>query len=147
MNSTQRQLCVGLAAGLEALRAVSALGLALTATGLVLIALRWPAAGSAPAALAAASVLMLGLLERLWAARIAFDARLFAALANGQLTDLTALDECLSGLGLRPNTSPARDLGSRIAGTRGLVRQHLAIVIAQAACCGLIPLLFSLLAA
>ena len=135
MNDSDRQRCLALAAALQALRAVAALGLMLTLVGLLLVALL---AGATAVPLAAAWVLILGQLERLWATRIAFDARLFSALADGGLPNLGALDAALAALGLRPNNaSPQRDLSARLAGTRRLVQQHLAIVIIQALGCGL----------
>lgn len=138
MNDTDRQRCLALAAALQALRAVAALGLMLTLVGLLLVALLALLAGATAVPLAAAWVLILGQLERLWATRIAFDARLFSALADGGLPDLGALDAALAALGLRPNNaSPQRDLSARLAGTRRLVQQHLAIVIIQALGCGL----------
>ena len=151
MSEADRGLCLTMAAGLKALRVLAAFGLALTIIAVLLLAFRplhgpalaatlttTAAAPSVATALWLLAVLLLALFERLCAVRIAFDARLFAALAHGQLPSLGALDQSLAGLGLRKNAAPGRDLGSRLSGTRRLVLMHLLVVCTQAAFCGLI---------
>ena len=188
MSEADRSLCLTVAAGLNALRALAALGLALTIIAVLLLASRplhghalaasltttaaapsvvvpsvaapsvaapsvaapSVAAPSAAASSAAAPslataqwmlavlVLALALFERLCAVRIAFDARLFAALGSSQLPSLAALDQSLAGLGLRKNAQPGRELAARLSGTRRLVLMHLLVVCTQAAFCGLI---------
>ncbi len=76
--------------------------------------------------------LLAGALEKYWAMRVAFDAALFARLADA--ADLSAatveLDDGLLGLGLMPAANVGRDWTLRCNGAMGLLRkQGLALAV------------------
>ncbi len=120
----QHALCLMLAAWLHAARHVATLGLVVTTVALLgLIAAASTGRLFTACSLALAAVAMLGLVERMLALRLDFDARLFDALADGRLPTLTLLDAALTGLRLRPAT-PSRALPDRIKGTQRLLRLH-----------------------
>ena len=124
VGDADRALCLTLSNFLHATARLAMLGLVFT--GLALFS---AVHGSAPLVVAA---LVLGLTERLLALRLAFDARLFAALAHGGLPTLRGLDRALAALGLRAASARTRGLAERIWGTRLLVMQHVAVVALQA---------------
>lgn len=78
-------------------------------------------------------VLLLGLMERYMAFRLALDERLFQQLGCGQLENLQSLDTALAHLGLRKQAVADRPFADRLLGTRSLLRQHLALVLVQIA--------------
>ena len=130
VNEGDRALCLALSNFLHAMARLAMLGLLLTGLALV--------AGAQGAHALVWLALALGVAERVLALRLAFDARLFAALANGGLPSLNLLDQALAGLGLRAAGAVPRGLTERVWGTRLLVMQHVAVVAAQAVLVGLL---------
>ena len=82
-----------------------------------------------------AATLALGIIAQWIGFRVAFDARLFARLADeaaaGAL-DLAGFDASMSALGLMPRDKAGRDAGARCRGALGLVRMLGMIVVLQA---------------
>ena len=78
------------------------------------------------------TVVMLGLLERYLALRLALDQSLFERLGCGQVVDGPSLDLGLTHAGLRARPAAARPWMDRILGARGLHRQYLLAVVLQA---------------
>ena len=77
-------------------------------------------------------VLLAGALEKYWALRVAFDAALFARLAEAEDLDAATaqLDDGLLGLGLMPAGNVGRDWTLRCKGALGLLRkQGLALAV------------------
>lgn len=105
------------------------LGLSLAAVGLV--ALVSVSSGLVLAVAMSGGVLLLGLIERYLAFRLALDQRLFAALGNGGLPDLTTMDVALAQIGLRKAPKTVRSWRQRVQGTRGLVKCHAVVVALQ----------------
>lgn len=112
--------------------------LLLLATLLACIAwLRWPHAGSSAWILTAlAAAWLAGLVQCVYAARVQFDADLFAQ-AAAQAREWGAdvarqhLDAALSRLGLLPPAKAGRDWPARIAGARRLLRRQCQWHLAQ----------------
>ncbi|NWL22364.1 hypothetical protein [Pseudomonas umsongensis] len=79
-------------------------------------------------------LLVLGLWQKYWALRVAFDADLFRHLAN-PVEDLPqrtqALDQALTALGLQPAERGGRPWNERIAGALKLLRRQALLVAAQ----------------
>jgi len=73
-----------------------------------------------------ALTLLIGAVEKYWAIRVAFDAGLFARMAEAD--DLAAatvqLDDGLTGLGLMPAANAGRDWTLRCQGALGLLRKQ-----------------------
>ncbi|EJN31573.1 hypothetical protein PMI35_01426 [Pseudomonas sp. GM78] len=79
-------------------------------------------------------LLVLGLWQKYWALRVAFDAELFQHLANPaeDLPQRTqALDQALAALGLQPADRGGRPWNDRIAGAVKLLRRQALLVAAQ----------------
>ena len=74
------------------------------------------------------AVVLLGLLERYLALRLALDRSLFERLGCGQVADGPSLDLALAHAGLRAPSETHRLWGDRIRGVRGLHRQYLLAV-------------------
>lgn len=70
--------------------------------------------------------LLSGAVEKYWAIRVAFDAALFAdvAEADDRVAATTQLDEGLTGLGLMPAANAGRDWTQRCQGALGLLRKQ-----------------------
>lgn len=80
-------------------------------------------------------VFTLGLLEKYWALRVAFDADLFQVVAQAgkPLTERTqALDEALANLGLQPVERGGRPWPERSLGAMALLRRQSLLVATQA---------------
>lgn len=83
-----------------------------------------------------ALVVLLGLGQAFTALRVAFDARLFAALGEGRApATLAALDGALTGLGLLPDAKAGRPLVVRLAGAARLMRRQAALLLGQILAC------------
>ena len=81
-----------------------------------------------------ASLVLLGVLQKYWALRVAFDADLFQHLAAGarDLPERTrALDHALTALGLQPADRSGRPWNERISGALKLLRRQALLVAAQ----------------
>lgn len=90
----------------------------------------WASAG-------AVLLVLLGLLHKYWAVRVALDAELFARMADSGAAledDTLALDHALQTLHLKPHTASPRDWPARSQGALALLRR-------QALCLGLQTLL------
>ncbi|MCP1420003.1 hypothetical protein J3D47_004246 [Pseudomonas laurylsulfativorans] len=79
-------------------------------------------------------LLVLGLWQKYWAVRVAFDADLFQRLARsaadlGERTQ--ALDQALTALNLQPAERAGRPWSQRIAGALKLLRRQALLVAAQ----------------
>lgn len=68
--------------------------------------------------------------ERVLCLRLQFDARLFDALGQGQIS-LTDIDQGLARIGLRPAQTTTRSLSSRIAGSQKLIRLYAWVLSGQ----------------
>lgn len=79
-----------------------------------------------------------GTAEFALAARIAFDADLFAALARR--TDLAGFDKAMTGLGLMSPAKAGRPMTARAEGAMRLLRRQTACLAGQAVCLLLIGL-------
>lgn len=80
------------------------------------------------------ALLVLGLWQKYWALRVAFDADLFQHLAAGaqDLPERTrALDHALTALGLQPADRGGRPWNERISGALKLLRRQALLVAAQ----------------
>lgn len=106
------------------------------AVAALLLAPLLPAAPSRGAVALLALVALLGLGQALTALRVAFDARLFAALGDGRApATLAALDGALTGLGLLPKAKAGRPLPLRLAGAMRLMRRQAALLLGQILAC------------
>lgn len=76
-----------------------------------------------PMVLFAVQLVLLMPAERFLCLRLQFDARLFAALGQGQI-GLADVDQGLARIGVRPDQGTTRPLSSRIAGSQRLVRLY-----------------------
>ncbi|WP_339544570.1 hypothetical protein [Pseudomonas sp. RA_35y_Pfl2_P32] len=86
------------------------------------------------AVLCGAALLVLGLVQKYWALRVAFDAELFQRVADGNqaLTLRTeALDHALAALGLQPAERGGRLWSERTGGALNLLRRQALLVAAQ----------------
>ena len=80
------------------------------------------------------SLVLLGLVQKYWALRVALDAELFQQLAGSaeQLTARTLdLDQALTRLGLQPTNPTARSWNERSRGALRLLRQQVLWLLAQ----------------
>jgi hypothetical protein len=80
------------------------------------------------------SLLVLGLWQKYWALRVAFDADLFQLLANcgDDLTERTqSLDSALTSLNLQPANRGGRPWSERITGALKLLRRQALLVATQ----------------
>lgn len=80
------------------------------------------------------TLLVLGLWQKYWALRVAFDAELFQLLAGGthDLTERTqSLDSALTALKLQPAERGGRPWNERISGALKLLRRQALLVAAQ----------------
>ncbi|WP_459745853.1 hypothetical protein [Pseudomonas sp. 3A(2025)] len=109
-------------------------------TGLTLVSLAaglirlWITSGSLSFVLPVVCVVILGLIEKYYALRVAFDADLFQRLGNDArpLSENTqALDQALSALGLQPADKAGRPWAVRSQGALRLLRQQLLFVALQ----------------
>ncbi len=79
-------------------------------------------------------VLLIGLVERYVAFRLALDERLFDQLGHGDMPSLHALDRSLSRLGLRAGSAkPERPWSERLRGTLKLLHRYFFLVLLQTA--------------
>lgn len=81
-----------------------------------------------------ATLLVVGLLEKYWALRVAFDADLFQRVADDPqpLAERTqALDLALSALGLQPAARAGRPWPERTRGALGLLRRQALLLAVQ----------------
>lgn len=104
--------------------------------GLSLLAVAVGVAWSAPSDMAVGLwwvVLLCGLVERYFAFRLTLDERLFYQLGHGSIPSLQILDTSLTQLGLCKSTLSERPWCDRLRGTRGLLRQHIFLVLMQTA--------------
>lgn len=83
-----------------------------------------------PIVLFAVQLVLLMPAERVLCLRLQFDARLFAALGQGQI-GLAEVDQGLARIGLRPDQGTSRSLSSRIAGSQRLVRLYAGVLAGQ----------------
>ncbi|WP_295471825.1 hypothetical protein [uncultured Pseudomonas sp.] len=108
-------------------------GLTLLSVVLGLVPL-WINTPALPVAMLAACLMLLGLVEKYYALRVAFDAELFQTLAS-DTTHLTAntraLDQALTGLGLQPAGKAGRPWAERSQGALKLLRQQVLFVALQ----------------
>lgn len=108
-------------------------GLSLLALGLGL-AIALLSMPSPCTATVAASIVLLGLVQKYWALRVAFDAELFALLAAdaSRLDQRTqALDQALANLDLQPANNAARPWFERGRGALRLLRIQSLVLAAQ----------------
>lgn len=80
------------------------------------------------------TLLVLGLWQKYWALRVAFDADLFQHLATGEddLDERTqSLDKALTALNLQPANRGSRPWSERITGALNLLRRQALLVAAQ----------------
>lgn len=80
------------------------------------------------------ALLLLGLLQKYWALRVAFDAELFHCVANleqplAQRSE--SLDQALVALGLQPAARGGRPWSERIRGALNLLRRQALMVLLQ----------------
>jgi len=108
-------------------RVVNLWSLAVTAAALVIVGLQ--TMPQEPAALLLASAAC-GVLEAAFAARVAFDARLFRAL-GGDPDRYAVLDRLLAEWGLAPAANADRPLDQRIAGARRLLTKQIVVFSIQ----------------
>ncbi|MET1076747.1 MAG: hypothetical protein ABWY06_01865 [Pseudomonas sp.] len=121
-ESTLRTLAALLRRGQELDRLSTALTLLALALGL---ALPWLTSPSLPLLALFLGLVLLGLAQKYWALRVAFDADLLQQLAAapGSLEQRTDdLDNALVALGLLPTTRTARPWAQRIQGALRLLR-------------------------
>ncbi|WP_162096342.1 hypothetical protein [Pseudomonas chlororaphis] len=112
----------------------------LLSTGLTLLGAllglgQWLLGVSAPWAIAlSVALLLLGVLQKYWALRVAFDAELFQRVADSPLPlaeRSAALDQALSVLGLQPATAGGRPWQQRSRGALDLLRRQAWLLAAQ----------------
>lgn len=109
-------------------------GLALLGALLGLSAYVMPGPGSW-GLICGSALLVLGLWQKYWAMRVAFDADLFQHLgtcAHDIAEQTAALDAALAALKLQPADRGGRPLNERIAGALGLLRRQALLVAVQA---------------
>ena len=113
----------------------------LLSTGLALLGAllglgQWLLGFSNPWAIAlSVALLLLGLLQKYWALRVAFDAELFQRVADSPLPLVErsiALDEALAALGLQPANAGGRAWPQRSRGALNLLRRQTHLLVAQA---------------
>lgn len=112
-------------------RLSSGLSLLALGLGLAIALLEMP---SPCTAAFAASIVLLGLAQKYWAVRVAFDAELFALLAvdASRLEQRTqALDQALANLGLQPANNAGRPWSERGRGALRLLRIQSLLLAAQ----------------
>jgi hypothetical protein len=108
----------------------------LLAVAALLLAPLLPTAPSRGVVAVLALIVLLGLGQAFTALRVAFDARLFAALGEGRApATLAALDAALTGLGLLDGAKAGRPLAPRLAGAMRLVRRQAALLLGQILAC------------
>lgn len=116
-------------------KALDRLSSALTLLGLAIgLAPLLGVAAQLLSALFCALLVLLGLVEKYWALRVALDAELFQRLADDaeHLTLHTAdLDQALTGLGLQPANLAARSWDERSRGALRLLRLQALSLLAQ----------------
>lgn len=80
------------------------------------------------------ALLVLGLLQKYWALRVAFDAELFQRIADGNqplALRTEALDHALAALGLQPAARGGRLWSERTGGALNLLRRQALLVAVQ----------------
>jgi hypothetical protein len=85
-------------------------------------------------AAAAAAAVGLGILQSVYAARVALDAALFRRLAGdgpGETPDLRAFDAAMVRLKLLPHAKSGRPMEERVAGARALLVRQAGALVAQ----------------
>lgn len=86
------------------------------------------------ALLCSAALLVLGLLQKYWALRVAFDAELFQRIADGNqplALRTEALDHALAALGLQPAARGGRLWSERTGGALNPLRRQALLVAVQ----------------
>ncbi|MGE7956497.1 hypothetical protein ACQKQA_07830 [Pseudomonas sp. NPDC089530] len=115
-------------------------GLDLLSTGLALLGAllglgQWLLGLSAPWVTAlSVALLVLGVLQKYWALRVAFDAELFQRVADSPLPlaeRSRELDQALSALGLQPANAGGRPWPQRSRGALDLLRRQAWLLAAQ----------------
>jgi hypothetical protein len=122
-----RALCATTAAWLSASRSLSFPALASVALATLHLAhggALW---------LSALAVLLLVLAERYLALRLAFDARVFEALAQGHIESSADFDAALRQLGFAKAAQAERSIEDRVGGAMRLWRWHVATLLLQLA--------------
>ncbi|VVN94698.1 hypothetical protein [Pseudomonas fluorescens] len=79
-------------------------------------------------------MVLLGLVQKYWALRVAFDAELFQRMASEteQLMQSTqAMDQALQSLNLQKNDPPARNWAERSRGALKLLRRQAQLLVVQ----------------
>ncbi|OLF51474.1 hypothetical protein [Pseudomonas chlororaphis] len=112
----------------------------LLSTGLALLGAlfglgQWLLGLSSPWAIALSlALLLLGVLQKYWALRVAFDAELFQRVADSPLPLVErsiAVDEALAALGLQPPGAGGRAWPQRSRGALNLLRRQTQLLAAQ----------------
>ncbi|AJO81572.1 hypothetical protein [Pseudomonas sp. MRSN 12121] len=112
----------------------------LLSTGLALLGAllglgQWLLGAITPWAIAlSVALLLLGLLQKYWALRVAFDAELFQRVADSPLPlaeRTVALDQALAALGLQPASAGGRAWPQRSRGALDLLRRQALLLAAQ----------------
>lgn len=122
LDADARARCAVAAALLHGGRITAGLAL-LAAAGLGLAVLPLPGRTPPPWPLVATALLLL-LVERYLALRVALDARLFDDLAGGRCADLATLDRALQQVLAVPAAKGGRSLHARIGGAQRLLGLH-----------------------
>lgn len=132
LDEQARALCATTAAWLEATRSAGGIGLLTSgvASAHLLLAATQP--------WIAAALLLLLPVERYFTLRLAFDAAVFRALAEGLIDEPTRFDHSLQQLGLGSATRGERSVESRAHGAMRLSRRHLGVVATQVVLCALL---------
>jgi hypothetical protein len=147
MTAAERDVCHICAARLHGQRPVAAFGLVLGSIAMVALlgmllllllnarvssrlAVGWSGLQVAAAG-ALAVVCLLALFERVLAARLSVDERLFEQLGAERIDSLQTMDKALLQLQLVPQAKASRSLDERVTGTMALLRYHSTIVLAQ----------------
>lgn len=132
LGEQERALCATTAAWLDATRVLGWLGLLAggMASAHLLLAAAQPGI--------ATTLLLLLLVERYFALRLAFDAGVFHALAEGRIGAPNQFDHGLQQLGLGSANGSDRDVASRARGAMRLSRAHLVVVAMQVTLCAIL---------
>lgn len=125
MTAAERAEMLITARLLQAAERIDWLSTALTSVGAMAVVF------APPTRMIAAVTIVLGLLEKLYAVRVSFDARLFEDLA-GEAISATDVDSALTGLALAPRNKSGRTWTDRCRGAKRLVFASAALTVVQA---------------